>query len=232
LLSSDDGHGIKPVELALVDASHSRARRHTVHHTSVKLEVIVTEYNFFLAAQLEQQRAYFQEMLSKVEAQAQPALTRLEARHTALTVEVAALELGIEQNKHSIATQQKLASSLQTALAKAQQEEQVLQSLNAQLLAEQKQWHDKTTALKEKAKSERATLLRQRDEQIASLTEQLADLNFYMTAQKKIAKSGMAAEIAGGQLLAADPHPPAHHSVTAMRNRRAQANEKKGKKGG
>ncbi|BBN04669.1 BRCA1-associated protein [Marchantia polymorpha subsp. ruderalis] len=139
-----------------------------------KLEAIATEYDHLLTTQLESQRQYYEGLLEDAE-------TRRDAS-ISLAVEKA-MSLKLQR--------------MQQDMKKVQEEHEFLQQVNQSLVDNQKRWQQK---FKEQEERERAAI-KERDEKITDLEEQVRDFMIFIEAQKMLESSANAAELREGTIL-------------------------------
>ncbi|CAM6096640.1 unnamed protein product [Calypogeia fissa] len=139
-----------------------------------KLEAIATEYDHLLTTQLESQRQYYEGLLIDAEKRRDVAIS--------LAVEKAmSLKL--------LRTQQDM--------KKLQDDNLFLQQVNQSLVDNQLRWQQKLKEQEEQAK----VALKQRDDRITDLEEQVRDFMVYIEAQKTLEASADAAELRDGTIL-------------------------------
>lgn len=162
-----------------------------------KLDSLQLEFTYLLTSQLESQRLYFEEALSRIEKQSE--LEQCELK---------------EKTKRIIEENQNLQSKLATALREKQAQERRVQQLSAKLSAAQNElqeerqmsksmqhnqsvWHEKFITLEKKFEEQQ----KEKEKEIQSLKEQLRDIMFYLEAQNQIAQLPDRDDIAGGEVV-------------------------------
>eukprot|EP00455_Lapot_gusevi_P029744 TRINITY_DN3187_c0_g1_i4.p1 TRINITY_DN3187_c0_g1~~TRINITY_DN3187_c0_g1_i4.p1 ORF type:complete len:326 (-),score=49.37 TRINITY_DN3187_c0_g1_i4:44-1021(-) len=207
LLQSMQG---KPVELIQAQPEDASIHHDLSHQSSLKLELVLTEYNYLLASQMEKQRVYFQERLVSIEKEKKKAIKLLDAQCADLSQKIEGLSERKTRTQSALQTGMELTQVLETTLNETEQDTRLLRMLNEKLLAEQKNLQSRMCELEERLASEKEQALAERDEQIAQLQEQLQDLSFYLKTQRTIENSGLKNEIESGQVIMMNDIPAEH----------------------
>ncbi|KAH7416024.1 hypothetical protein KP509_14G071700 [Ceratopteris richardii] len=152
-----------------------------------KIDGIAAEYNQLLTSQLDEQRQYFECRLAEAKKEK---------------------DLAIAEALESLNLQQ-----MQTRLEEVEKERRNLKQMNDDLKANQDSWQAAIKASEAREK----TSIKERDERIADLEEQVRDLMVYIEAQKTL---GATADIRDGTVL----------SLSASVKQTARSSKTKGKK--
>ncbi|KAH9715547.1 BRAP2 RING ZnF UBP domain-containing protein 2 [Citrus sinensis] len=141
---------------------------------SSKVEAIVNEYNELLAAQLENQKIYYETLLQEAKEETEKIIS--------------------EAVKKAIA--QKL-QKMQAKLDRCVTEKKFLDDLNENLLKNQEMWKAKISEIEEREKM----ALRAKDDKIQDSEAQLRDLMAYLEAEKTLQQLSISNEIKDGTVL-------------------------------
>ncbi|WOK95068.1 BRCA1-associated protein isoform X1 [Canna indica] len=146
-----------------------------------KLETVVGEYNDLLTSQLDNQRKYYESMLLEIKEDTEKEISEAIKKAVSLKLQ-----------------------KLQIKLDKYIEENKFLEDINENLLKNQEMWKDKVKLLEERER----VALKQRDEKIQSLEEQLRDLIMHIESQKVIDEpqdGSISSEVKGGTVLPVEP---------------------------
>ncbi|XP_072980779.1 BRAP2 RING ZnF UBP domain-containing protein 1 [Typha angustifolia] len=163
---------------------------------SSKVEAIFDEYNHLLASQLENQREYYEGLL-------------LEAKEKRVKCISEAVDKAVNMKLQDI----------QLKLDNVTKKKKEVAEINDNLMRSQNIWREK---LKEVEERERATL-KQKDEMINDLEEQIRDFTVWIEAQKAIDKMADADDIRDGTLLPV----PSPQPVTPKSRRTSKTNKRR-----
>ncbi|XP_003436037.2 BRCA1-associated protein [Anopheles gambiae] len=158
-----------------------------------KIDSMQLEFTYLLTSQLDAQRDYYEERLSRLESiicgerqklqedheQAKQKTAQLEVKLHALTKEKNSLERKVSQ----------LTSKLGTVLGELAEEKQFGKTLQANQVT----WQTKFTTLEKQCT--------EKEQEIVELKEQVRDLMFYMEAQNTIAGSELKSELVDGTVV-------------------------------
>ncbi|KAI5080588.1 hypothetical protein GOP47_0003771 [Adiantum capillus-veneris] len=138
-----------------------------------KIDEITAEYNQLLTSQLDKQRQYFEGLLMEVKQEREMAISQAEEK--AVTLKLAKVRAKLEN---------------------AEEERRFLEQVNESMKANQESWQlaVKTAEAREKA------AIKQRDDRIVDLEDQVRDLMLSMEAQRVVETSGPS-EIRDGTIL-------------------------------
>eukprot|EP00249_Psilotum_nudum_P016198 c25711_g1_i1 orf=236-1768(-) len=139
-----------------------------------KMDAIANEYNKLLTSQLESQRQYFEGLLADSIRQRDAAIS--EAVEKAISFKL---------------------QKLQTKLDRVERDKKFLEQINESMNANQEGWKKKLQNVEERNK----VSIKERDDRISDLEEQVRDLMVYIEAQKTVENSA-SAEIRDGTVLA------------------------------
>ncbi|KAM7263490.1 hypothetical protein ACFE04_001173 [Oxalis oulophora] len=156
-----------------------------------RFEAIVDEYNRLLATQLEAQRQYYEKLISEARSKKDSSVSE-------------AVERAVNSKMRDI----------QNQLEKYEEEKNTHLYTNRSLIKNQESLKNKVKAIEERESSS----LRNKDETIQDLEEQIRDLTVFLEAQKTLAS--MTDDIKGGTLL------PVIAQDSSPANAKQQANRK------
>ncbi|CAD7701598.1 unnamed protein product [Ostreobium quekettii] len=162
-----------------------------------KLDAIAFEYNHLLTAQLESQRQYFEDLLCKMEAEAErrcQSASEAAVRSSSRSVEESKGQAKDAMKQCKMA--QKKMAEMSSELSKLKEEKEFLRNLNETLLMNQKEWRDKSRNLEEQLQQ----VKQEKDAVIKDLEDQARDLIMFIESQKVISENGE--DLQGGSLLA------------------------------
>jgi BRCA1-associated protein len=147
-----------------------------------KIDSVQLEYTYLLTNQLEAQRHYFEETLSRIENDAHHQINEILDKNKIIVEERDELKsslISITKDKNSL---DKKVNQLTTKLNKTQSELQEERELNKCLRENQSEW--------QKRLSETETQLKEfklnKDKEISELQEQVRDLMFFLETQEKL----------------------------------------------
>ncbi|GLH00281.1 BRCA1-associated protein [Gryllus bimaculatus] len=165
-----------------------------------KLDAVQLEFTYLLTSQLDSQRLYFEEMLSRMEQQLTLETADLKEEAKKLTQENEQLGAKIVQlTKEKQATDKKL-QQVTGRLAASQAELQEERQMSRALRQNQTEWQAKFSNLEKQFSEYRAS----KDKELADVKEQLQDVMFFLEAQKQIEASADRDEIAEGRIVIAE----------------------------
>ena len=150
---------------------------------SSKLEAISFEYNNLLTAQLDSQRQYFEERITKLQDEVEDACQSLN-QHQDLSN--AALKKARQSDSNKKNAEKKVVT-LTSQVENLEKENGFLRDLNESLLRDQNKWQDKIKHLE----CESSSTLSEKNAVIEDLQEQLQDLMMYLDAQNIASNSEM-----------------------------------------
>lgn len=153
------------------ECSHESAMAEAIINS--KIDQTTAEYNQLLTSQLDKQRQYFEGLLMEVKQERELAISQ--AMEKAVNVKL---------------------QKLQAKLDKAEKERRFLEQVNESMKANQESWQ---SAIKSAEAREKAAI-KERDDRIAELEEQVRDLMLNIEAQRVLETSGPS-EIRDGTIL-------------------------------
>jgi BRCA1-associated protein len=127
-----------------------------------KVDMIISEYNELLQAQLENQKQYFEKLLQNVKEETEQKISEAASK----------------------AISQRL-QKLQTRFDRCVKEKQFLEDLNENLVKNKDVWSTKITEMKEREKK----AVRAKDEKIQGLEEQLGNLMAQMDGESEVSET-------------------------------------------
>lgn len=149
-----------------------------------KLDALTLEYTYLLTSQLESQRLYFEERISRVEKETLEQVTAGESRHKQMVDEHHRMEETLEQLNRQKLQIEKKCSQYHGQLTKVMRDLQEERAMNKSLLENQNVWQRQITELESRAKE----MNEQKDKELEELREQLRDMMFHLGAQQKLSE--------------------------------------------
>ncbi|XP_019855979.1 PREDICTED: BRCA1-associated protein-like [Amphimedon queenslandica] len=147
-----------------------------------KIDSLQLEYTYLLTSQLESQRLYFEEKLTRVEEEAREQISQLEGRCRSTVIEKERLEEKMEEERKE---REKKYQQLHGRLTKVLNELGEEKELNKCMSDNQKVFCERFALLEEETEAK----LRKKDKDIEDLREQVKDLMFALDVQQKISQS-------------------------------------------
>ncbi|KAJ4445291.1 hypothetical protein ANN_07095 [Periplaneta americana] len=184
-----------------------------------KLDSVQLEFTYLLTSQLDSQRLYFEEKITRLEQQALAEAAELQEKASKTLEENQKLQgklLLLTREKQ--ATDKKLQQVI-SRLATTQSELQDERQMNRSLQQNQTVWQSKFQTLEKQFNEYKAA----KDKELADVREQLRDVMFFLEAQKQISESADRDEIAEGRIVigeSAQPSTPAVGNGKKDRRRR------------
>lgn len=166
-----------------------------------KVDSVQLEFTYLLTSQLDTQRQYFEERLSRVEEAACAEAELLRERNDELIKQIQKLEAVIEAAEKERQAAERKVAQLSQRLSVAHSELADERQLGTALRANQVDWQQRQTKLETKL----LNLRTEKDREIEELRDQIRDLMFYIDAGKKIADSADRDDIAGGTVTVGPP---------------------------
>lgn len=172
-----------------------------------KVDHLSLEYTYFFTLQLEKQRQYFEEQITRIETENQEQIKEVEERAKKTLEECEKLEHKLAEANKDKQIVKKKCTELTGKLTKTTRELQDERELNHSLCTNQSQWQEKINKLETQMKQ----MKEEKDTELKDLKEQLRDVMFYFEAQQKLSTTTEVTqeEIEGGQIVvgAAGPSP-------------------------
>eukprot|EP00093_Oithona_nana_P009200 09200.XXX_438849_437117_1 [CDS] Oithona nana genome sequencing. len=162
-----------------------------------KMDSIQLEYTYLLTSQLESQRRYFEEKMTRVETSAQREIDEM-VNQTRLQAEDAKEMKDKVENltKEKAKSEQRLSTAL-SRIVKLQEDLKEEKQMNENLLHNQKAWQKKFNDMQQNMND----LRKEKDCEITDLKEQIRDVMFYLEAQNKVVTSPLKDEIQQGDVV-------------------------------
>lgn len=183
-----------------------------------KIDSIQLEFTYLLTSQLDAQREYYEEKLSRLEAATEKSCGQEKQLAESLKQQNKSLEGKLKESiKERVHLERKL-QNLQSRLALYNKELSDEKHVADAFRTNQTEWQSKFQSTESKLKEVQAV----KDAEIVDLKEQIRDLMFYMEAQNTIEKSELKDEIASGSVVVV-PGPsgdPLSAKLKAKTNRR------------
>merc|ERR1712062_261995 len=162
-----------------------------------KIDSIQLEYTYLLTSQLESQRRYFEDKITRLESDTHREIDEVMNRARSSVEESAQLKSQISTLLKDKTKSDKKLSDLQAKLNKTTRQLEEEKHMNKSLCQNQSEWQTKVA----KSQKEMEAAQSIKDKEIKELQEQVRDLMFYMEAQQKIAGSPLCQEIQDGDLV-------------------------------
>lgn len=170
--------------------AHSQGVESAIYNS--KLDAIDAEYDHLLTTLLESQRQYYEGRLTELEEERE--LTVQQAVEAAVSLKLRKLQVRFE---------------------KGERESRDLQELNRSLIENQKVYQQRLKELEERDEK----VIKEKDEKIADLEEQVRDFMVFIEAQKMLETSANGAEIRDGSVLVLPATPtPSKPSSRTLRS--------------
>ena len=150
-----------------------------------KIDAVQLEYTYLLTNQLETQRRYFEEQLSRREAETMQTIQDLQDQGQSLEVERDSLQSQVLTLTKENKSLEKKLNSMSQKFNKCLLDLQEEKTMNKFLRENQEEWHQKLKATEDKL----TKLNEVRDKEIDDLKEQVRDLMFFLEAQDKLKNS-------------------------------------------
>lgn len=183
-----------------------------------KIDSIQLEFTYLLTSQLDAQREYYEERLSRLEAANEKLYGQEKQQAEALRQQNKNLEAKLKESIKERVNLEKKLQQLQSKLAGFNKELLDEKHVADAYRTNQTEWQSKYQSADTKLRELQAL----KDAEIADLKEQLRDLMFYMEAQNTIEKSELKDEISSGSVMVV-PGPsadPLAAKLKAKTNRR------------
>ncbi|XP_046386167.1 BRCA1-associated protein [Ischnura elegans] len=169
------------------------------HHGSSdeKLDSLQLEFTYLLTSQLESQRLYFEEAMSRLEKKSELEQSELKEKAKRVTEENYTLQSKLAATLREKQAQERKVQQLSAKLNAIQTELQEEKQMSKGMQHNQSIWHEKFISLEKKFEEQQ----KEKEKEIQSLKEQLRDIMFYLEAQNQIAQSPDRDDIAGGEVV-------------------------------
>ncbi|TRY74564.1 hypothetical protein TCAL_09740, partial [Tigriopus californicus] len=161
-----------------------------------KMDSIQLEYTYLLTSQLEAQRRYYEEKISRMEESASQEMEEVVSRARKSVEESKQMEVKLlVLSKEKAKSDQKLAQ-MNSKFQKLHLELQEEKQMNESLRRNQGEYQKRV----DRFENQLLDVKTAKDAEVKELQEQMRDLMFYMEAQQKIAQSPMRDEIQNGDV--------------------------------
>ncbi|XP_054749182.2 BRCA1-associated protein-like [Lytechinus pictus] len=174
-----------------------------------KFDSLTLEYTYLLNSQLESQRLYYEEKMTRIESDALAQVSEIEVRSRKLMEERDRVEREMQKSLKEKQLLDKKSSFMSDKLGKVLNQLSEELEMNKCLRANQADWQTKVTALEKRLDEDSKA----KTEEIKDLKEQLRDLMFFLEAQETLNKTPdkTRQEIQEGQItIGASPSPDGH----------------------
>ncbi|GAB0100524.1 BRCA1-associated protein [Sergentomyia squamirostris] len=162
-----------------------------------KIDSMQLEFTHLLTSQLEAQREYYEDKLSRLESLVTSETDKIKAHTSQIVEQNNTLESKVKELSRDKVNLEKKLSQVTTKLTTIAKELSDEKQMGKAILTNQSQWQTKYLNLEKRSKEVQA----EKDATILDLKEQVRDLSFYMEAQSMIAKSELKDEIADGSVI-------------------------------
>lgn len=169
-----------------------------------KIDAVQLEFTYLLTSQLDSQRLYFEELLSRMEQQLVLETAELKEESKKLSQENEQLSAKIVQLTKEKQTTDKKLQQVSGRLAAAQSELHDERQMSRALRHNQTEWQAKFSSLENQFSEYRKA----KDKELADVKEQLQDVMFFLEAQKQIEASADRDEIAEGRIVIGEAPQP------------------------
>ncbi|KAJ9588923.1 hypothetical protein L9F63_017801 [Diploptera punctata] len=181
-----------------------------------KLDSVQLEFTYLLTSQLDSQRLYFEDKITRLEQQALAETAELQEKACKALEENQKLQGKLLLLTREKQTMDKKLQQLSSKLATTQSELQDEQQMNKSLQQNQQVWQTKFQSLEKQFNEYKD----KKDKELEDVKEQLRDVMFFLEAQKQISESADRDEIAEGRIVIGEAAPPSGSSASARKERR------------
>jgi BRCA1-associated protein len=150
-----------------------------------KVDSLQLEYTYLLTNQLETQRTYFEDALSRRESETTKTIETLQKENHLLSVQTDQLKEQVSLLTKEKQSLQKKLNQVSQKMSKSLSDLEEERTLNKCLRDNQEGWNKKVKNLEEKL----SKVTHERDKEIDELKEQVRDLMFFLEAQNKLKNS-------------------------------------------
>lgn len=179
-----------------------------------KVDAVQLEFTYLLTSQLETQRQYFEDRLSRIEQRSLTEVSELREKLNQLNNDNSMIqEKLIEITKEKQLHEKKLQHS-NVKLGQTQKELSEERALRKSLELNQTSWQSKLKILEKDLLESKTT----KEREINNLREQVRDLMFFLEAQNQIEKSAIKEDLVGGTVIV--PETSTTSNDTSARSRR------------
>uniref|UniRef100_A0A1B0CVF8 Brca1-associated protein n=1 Tax=Lutzomyia longipalpis TaxID=7200 RepID=A0A1B0CVF8_LUTLO len=162
-----------------------------------KIDSMQLEFTYLLTSQLDAQREYYEDKLSRLESLVTSETDKIKAHTAKITEQNANLEGKVKELTKDKAALEKKVAQLTTKLNTISKELTDERQMGKAMQTNQSQWQTKFSTLEKRFKEMQV----EKDATITDLKEQVRDLSFYMEAQSVIANSEIKEELASGTVI-------------------------------
>eukprot|EP00742_Colponemidia_sp_Colp-10_P007693 GILJ01008292.1.p1 GENE.GILJ01008292.1~~GILJ01008292.1.p1 ORF type:complete len:594 (+),score=72.54 GILJ01008292.1:33-1814(+) len=173
-----------------------------------KLETVCVQYNHLLASELDVQRRYYEDQLSKIDAQQQMELARLQQDERDLEDKCRSMQSLADDLSVGKMELERQVEKLQLQLESISSEYEQLQRANADMIATQEKQKENVVAIKVREDVMNAEF----SKRIEDLEQQIRDLQFYIETQRSIEQSPIRSELQEGHMLITESDRGTRHS--------------------
>ena len=181
-----------------------------LHANDEKIDAVQLEYTYLLTNQLETQRRYFEETISRIEKDAQDQVKEVLEKAKIMNEERDRIETKLSLITKEKQTHEKKLNQVTAKITKVASELEEERQINKCLRENQTSWQQKLSESESRLK----TLIEKKDHEIAELRDQLRDLMFFLDAQQKLQNVPDATreEIESGHIVVAEGASPSASS--------------------
>lgn len=180
----------------MVEGGHSAAKSEGAA-VEEKVDSVQLEFTYLLTSQLETQRQYFEERLSRAEQRSMADINELRDKLTEMLEENSQFKKQFATLNRDKQTLEKRLQHSTNKLAQVQAELTEEKDLRKALQLNQTSWQTKYKKLQDELTELKTT----KETEITDLREQIRDLMFFLDAQKQIEESVDRDEIAAGRIV-------------------------------
>ncbi|XP_071944544.1 BRCA1-associated protein-like [Antedon mediterranea] len=183
-----------------------------------KLDSITLEYTYLLTNQLESQKAFYEERISRIEQEALQQRLELESSSKKKVEECEKSENKVQNLLKEKSALEKKISQLSSKLHRTNQNLIEEKEMNSCLRSNQNVWQDKVKSLEQTSKVDKEKY----QKEIVDLQEQLRDVMFFLEAQDKIKQSpaNIRQEIQDGQISVGSASGTSESRTTSKRGKK------------
>lgn len=173
-------------------------------HENNKLEHMLSEYNYMLSIELEQQRMYYNNNINAIRKQHNNIIDELTCKISSIQYNIQQLQYRYDELQSTYTMHNIVNEQLDNKITQANKQYDQLKLLNNKLVEQQNKQQNDHKLTEQEQYNIYNKLLKDKDDEIQLLQEQIHDIQQHITTQKQINKSDIKHDITAGQLFVAD----------------------------
>jgi len=205
-----------------VNGMEDRKQAHEIEFNS-KMEALAMEYNYLLTSQLDTQRAYFEEKITREVQEMRSGLSTLQEELRKAHEEKDSLLQLLNASETTRKNLDKRIEKMREKEKKTAEQLAEMEQMDEMYRLNRKEYEIRISALEEsmkKSREEKAQDSLKKEQQIKELQEQVRDLMFYLEAQQTVQNSTSRDEIQQGHIVMPEAPPAPSTSTSRGRGRR------------